>query len=66
MNCPPRADFIPAGSYLKDWIAVQQDYFGAAGTAVDIYWTRSRGDSVRTLPPVFGISLTLFHVNAET
>lgn len=31
-------DFIPDGSYLKDWFAVLQDNFGSSGTTVNLYW----------------------------
>lgn len=31
-------DFIPEGSYLKDWFAVLQNNFASSGTSVDLYW----------------------------
>lgn len=31
-------DFIPAGSYLKDWIAIAQTQFGTTGISVNLYW----------------------------
>lgn len=35
-------DFIPAGSYLRDWFAVLQDNFGSSGTTVDLYFVNDR------------------------
>ena len=30
-------DFIPAGSYLKDWFAARDKYFTSVGDAVNVY-----------------------------
>ena len=31
-------DFIPEGSYLRDWFAVREKHFASSGTSVDLYW----------------------------
>eukprot|EP00892_Ulva_mutabilis_P011129 jgi/Ulvmu1/8389/UM042_0096.1 len=31
-------DFIPAGSYLRDWLQVGRSAFGSTGISVELYW----------------------------
>jgi hypothetical protein len=33
-----RDDFIPAGSYLNDWLFVQEEYFQDNGPNIRLYW----------------------------
>lgn len=37
-------DFIPEGSYLKDWLATVREHFGETGTTCYLYWVN---DNVR-------------------
>ena len=34
-------DFIPEGSYLRDWIRIAQTEFGTTGIPVELYWVNT-------------------------
>lgn len=48
-------DFIPAGSYLKEWIKIAQSDFGSTGIPVQLYWVST--PEVR--PPATSVWLSL-------
>ena len=41
-------DFIPEGSYLREWIRIGQDSFDQTGTTVNLYWV----STAEVRPPI--------------